>query len=94
MESNPKSSGPPSTLQEMEDFWRTRLDETRKQYERASVTFRQAAQDFTEKQMPLTDGNLRFRRAIREESAARREYMRALRIFTDLIIHGKIPEDE
>jgi hypothetical protein len=38
-------------------------------------------------------GSAAVRNALVEESAARQEYMRALRVFTDLTIYHKVPEE-
>ena len=43
--------------------------------------------------MSAPDGSLAVRKARQEESVARDEYMRLLRVVTDLIVHGKIPEE-
>jgi hypothetical protein len=43
---------------------------------------------------PDPDGRFALNLALQEESAARTEYMRLLRIFTELILHAMPPEEE
>jgi hypothetical protein len=43
---------------------------------------------------PDPDGRFVLNLALQEESAARTEYMRLLRIFTELILHGTPADDE
>ena len=43
---------------------------------------------------PDPDGRLALNLALQEESAARTEYMRVLRIFTRLILQGTPPEED
>jgi hypothetical protein len=43
---------------------------------------------------PDPDGRLALHQALQEESAARTEYMRILRIFNDLMREGKLPEED
>jgi len=41
----------------------------------------------------LSDGHLAYEQALREEKVAIAEYTRVLRVFTDLIVNGKVPQD-
>ena len=43
---------------------------------------------------PDPDGRFALHQALQEESAARSEYMRLLRIFNDLMREGTLPEEE
>ncbi|PWU03565.1 MAG: hypothetical protein C5B51_18680 [Terriglobia bacterium] len=43
---------------------------------------------------PPPDAELAVMCAMREQSRSIEEYMRVLRIFTDLTLYGKIPEDQ
>ena len=43
---------------------------------------------------PDPDGRFALNLALREESAARTEYMRLLRIYTGLILHGTPPDED
>jgi len=77
--------------QRLEELWRFRLVEARIKHEKAVAGSRAASRDFEARQPPPSDGNLT--RALMAERAARDEYMRVLRIFTDLMVTGKRPEE-
>jgi hypothetical protein len=47
----------------------------------------------TQCSLPAPDGSYAVRIARQQESAARNEYMRLLRVVNDLIIQGIIPEE-
>lgn len=79
---------------EIEDRWRSRLAEAKRNHDRAVVEFRRAAEVYRAREIPASDGNLGLHQAIASESTARREYIRILRLFTDLVVHGRIPKDE
>ena len=44
--------------------------------------------------LPSADGSFAYRKALRAENHALTEYKRILAIYTDLVLHGKIPEVE
>jgi len=77
----------------LEDRWQSRLKDARVQYDLAAARFKTAGTEFTNRTLPTPDGGLNLVSAIRAETVARREYMRVLRIFTDLVAHGKRPEE-
>lgn len=79
---------------EVEDRWRTRLAEAKRNHDRAVVQFRLAAEEYRTREIPASDGNLSLHQAISAESSARREYIRILRVFTDLVVQGRIPKDD
>jgi len=79
---------------EIEDRWRTRLAEAKRNHDQAVAHFRRAAEEYRVKEIPASDGSLGLHQAISGESRARREYIRVLRLFTDLVVHGKIPQDD
>lgn len=43
--------------------------------------------------VPSPDGQYAYQGALRAENAAFAEYSRVLRIFSDLVLHGKMPEE-
>ncbi|MBZ5578493.1 MAG: hypothetical protein LAP40_18170 [Acidobacteriia bacterium] len=43
--------------------------------------------------IPAPDGDFAYGNAIRADREALAEYARVLRIFTDLTLHGRLPED-
>ena len=84
---------PDAERQDVQELWRGRLADAKATYETAVSRFRTAAEDFRADQTPGSDGRVSVHLAISEESSARKEYMRVLRVFTDLLLNGKIPEE-
>jgi hypothetical protein len=64
-----------------QEIWRKRLEEAEKLYENAAARLQSA----------LTE-NAEVAEARQAKSAARAEYLRLLRIFSDLVLRGKAPE--
>jgi hypothetical protein len=75
----------------IEDMWRERLRSAHLRYE----ALKRAAHKANEIRMdaPVPDGEFGFRRALQAETAALAEYRRILIIFSNLILHGTLPED-
>jgi hypothetical protein len=78
---------------DLEELWRGRLADAKASYEIAVTQFRTASEDFRAHCTPSPDGGLSVHLAIVAESRARKEYMRVLRVFTDLLVYGKAPGD-
>jgi uncharacterized NAD(P)/FAD-binding protein YdhS len=77
--------------------WRQRVDRARSRYEEKLAIRRQMVGERLEWPISLApdpDGRFALNQALKEESAARTEYMRLLRIFTELILHGTPPEED
>jgi hypothetical protein len=85
--------GPVINPQDVEELWRGRLAAAKASYESAVTRFRTASEDFRSRHTPSPDGGFNVHLAIAAESSARKEYMRVLRLFTDLVLYGKIPEE-
>ena len=68
--------------------WRQRLDDARHRLDFAQIYVKEVQQDRQLGYVPSPDGDYAYRRAIRAESEARVEYLRILRIFTD-VLQGK-----
>ena len=77
----------------LEELWRGRLNEARLRVELARNFMREIQQDFKNGTMPQPDGNVAFQRAVRAENSALAEYSRVLRVFHDLTVNGKIPDE-
>ena len=73
------------------DFWRGRLNEAKEKYTLAAIHCKDAGQDLVDGALPTPDGGVNYRYALRSESTARREYLRILRIYTDLVVDSKRP---
>ena len=82
---------------EVEAAWQQRLDRARSRYEE-KVAIRQKM--VAERKVwpinlaPDPDGRFALHLALQEESVARQEYMRVLRIFMKLILHGTPPDED
>ena len=82
---------------ELEAAWYRRLNRARSRYEakfaiRKEMVGKRSVWPID--RQPDPDGRFALHLALQEESAARREYMRVLRIFTKLILHGTPPEED
>lgn len=79
---------------EIEDRWRIRLADAKSKHDQAVSLFRRASEEYRAKEIPASDGSLSLHQAIAAESSARKEYIRILRLFTDLVVQGRIPKDD
>ena len=82
---------------ELEAAWYRRLSRARSRYEekfaiRKEMVGKRSVWPIDRE--PDPDGRFALHLALQEESAARTEYMRVLRIFTRLILHGTPPEED
>ena len=84
---NPKRWAP-------EDAWRERLQTAQMRYRLAVNETRLAETERKNQLMPEPDGSLAYRQALQSERLALAEYHKALRIFMDLVVYGKIPEPD
>jgi hypothetical protein len=75
----------------MEDSWRERLEETQARYQKATEQYRRLLQEQPRGSSNDLDGPLVFAR--QQEAEALAEYTRVLRLFTDLTVKGKMPEE-
>jgi hypothetical protein len=69
---------------ELERVWQTRVSAAWQVYEQSTREFNGLVASCDSEVM---------RQARRRESLALKEYMRALRIYTDLVIYGSVPEE-
>jgi hypothetical protein len=82
---------------EVEAAWRERVDLVRSRYGDKVAICRQMVGErpvWPKSLPPDPDGRFALNQALKEESAARTEYMRLLRIYTELILYGTPPKDE
>ena len=82
---------------EFEAQWRERVNRARSRNEEKLAIRRQMVGERLEWPISLApdpDGRFALNQALKEESAARTEYMRLLRIYAGLILHGTPPEEE
>jgi hypothetical protein len=86
-----------SFRREVEAAWLERLKLARSRYEeKVAIRRKMVAERPVWPINPQSDPDGRFalNQALQEESAARTEYMRLLRIFTALILHGTPPDED
>src|SRR4051794_14141670 len=87
-------SGHKQSRAELEQLWRTRLLECGAKYESCVAEFRKVLEE--QRQVGTSAGgrSIAERNALLRKSVARKEYIRVLRIFTDLLVSGKVPEED
>ena len=91
---NPKRQLQAQSRDELEDTWRARLENALALHQAASESFRKALEKQGQDLTLLTpDGSQAVRLARQSESDTRKEYKRVLRLFSDLVMRGKIPEE-
>jgi hypothetical protein len=74
---------------ELERRWLNRVQRAEDRYILAASQFQKAIKEQRDGMTPAPDGMFALRKARSRESATRLEYLRVLRIFTDLTAHGK-----
>jgi len=87
------TNGPSAvTRQELEDSWHSRVEEGQNRYREATERYRKLLQAQPDGKAPTLNGDLAL--AGKAESQALVELSRALQIYTDLIVNGKMPEEQ
>jgi len=76
----------------LENLWKNRSED-------AKLKFDLACRELREVERAISSGTAEesayvYRNAVRAETAALVEYARVLRAYTDLVAHGRIPDDE
>jgi hypothetical protein len=79
------------TRQTLEDSWRLRLEETQFRYREATNHYRKLLQERPDGTPHHPDRDLALARQAQAEALA--EYIRVLRMFTELTVNGKMPEE-
>lgn len=81
-----------NSREELERLWRDRLADAKLRLDFARNFMKEVQVDF-----PLNDSSpdhrYAFQRALRVENAALAKYRRVLRIFSELILEGKVPDE-
>jgi hypothetical protein len=77
--------------QDVELYWRERVRAARIKYDLVIAESRKVLEEQTDLASP--DATAALRRVRQQESLARDEYMRVLKIFTELTVDGKMPEE-
>jgi len=74
----------------IEESWRIKLEEASERYNAARSLYRQLLIEAPEGLTPSTDGPVAMAR--RTEAEALAEYTRVLKVFTELTVHGTMPQ--
>jgi hypothetical protein len=80
--------------QELEALWRSRVTDAKLRVDFAHLYLKEVQGDIAADAVPMADGNFAFQKALLAENFALAEYNRVLRIYTDLIAHGIIPDED
>ena len=82
-----------SSRTELEGVWKARVDAALQLYEESTRDFYTLVAESSGELIKSSLGRELILRTRRRESAALKAYMRILRIYTDLIISGTVPEE-
>ena len=89
---NPERPSLSLMRQDLERDWRFRFVMARERYQTASRRHRQLLRENPEGLTPRHDDLVAL--AQHEESEALAEYTRILKLFTELVLYGRIPEEQ
>ena len=84
---------PMSSRTELEEVWQSRVRAAREQYEERIHELDRVVAESEDDVNQQPDGSESTRQARRLMSGAFKEYMRLLRIYTDLVMYGKVPQE-
>ncbi|HLK67338.1 MAG TPA: hypothetical protein VKU19_28075 [Bryobacteraceae bacterium] len=80
---------------ELTRVWQKKVVAARERYERESGTLRKTIDDSLQHGGRIgPDGTLAITKARQKESEALQLYMKALRVLADLVLAGKVPEED
>ena len=82
-----------SSEQELERVWQTRVNAAWQVYYESAREFNRLVSQVNGDVIEFSCDSEVIHQARRRQSLALKEYMRALRIYTDLIIYGTAPEE-
>lgn len=83
-----------ATRQELESLWRNRVRDARIRLDFSRSYLDEVRQDRRSGAIPEADGDYAYRRALRADRDALAEFRRVLRIFTELVVHGEVPNEK
>ncbi len=79
---------------QLEALWRSRVREARERYTTAAGRTWAVLEEWEQSLLPSPDGAFIVRRSAELEATALSEYVRVLKVFTELVAHGKVPPPE
>ena len=80
-----------STQKDLVQLWGNRLNDARLRLDFTRNFMREIEKDVQAGAIPSSNGELAFREALRAEREALAQFGRVLRIYIDLVVHGKMP---
>ena len=83
----------PISRKRAEAVWLEKLKRAEARYQTAATHARQLQAESLNRTMASADGTFALQQALRIETKARAEYVRVLRIFSELILHGRQPDE-
>ena len=86
----PELSSPTLECRDIES-WRLKVEEVHEQYKFATALYRRLLEEKPESLTPREEDSLALARHMEAEALA--EYTRALKIYIELTVHGRKPED-
>jgi hypothetical protein len=89
---NLEHPSPSSARRDLEDAWRVRSEKARERYEGARARYRKLLEERPDGLIARHNAPLALAR--HEESEALLEYARILKVFTELTLHGRVPEEQ
>jgi len=85
--------GSPSLDRKVFDRWRQRLNDANLRLDFSRNFLKEVQRDSAAGGIPVPDQHYAYRKALRAERFALAEYSKVLRIFTDLVVNGTIPDE-
>ncbi len=82
-----------SDRRELEQLWKQKWEAAKLKLEQAAARVRETESAVRSGSVPEPQGFDAYSRALEAETIALTEYSHALRIYTDLVVHGKLPEE-
>lgn len=79
---------------ELEESWRCKLQAASARYQAATEKYRRILEEQDEEVEPKPTSTAEVVRALQEETEARVEYGRILRMFTNLTMYDKFPDGD
>jgi hypothetical protein len=76
---------------ELEDRWRKRVQLVKLRLDLYRLQVKQIKE--LSEQIPPPDGGFAYRQTLRAETAALADYCLTLRMFSDLVVEGKVPDE-
>ena len=81
------------SLSELQEHWQIEARKAKERCDKCSLHLRKMLEEQNQGLLPTPDGAFGVRQALIQESTARQEHMRVLRILTDIITSDKEPQN-